>query len=310
MTVRNDESTQRLKALRCEPERESGSGFQKQSELLRSAVLPFCLCFCVLRCLPHCQPKAERCSRSLSFIRHTAYGRYSTPLTPRCARSQPVQRSMNPATSSPTSSSPSPLSSFQPTFSQSTSPSLTSSSPFSSPSIPTVGGLQAVLSDDPYQYGQFPLAGRQSHSLQTPFTEHCLFKSATNGVMGAALGLVWGVFMTSMGTGVNSWATVPGGPGWVDPSTLSTKEALKLTARDMYRASKSSARSFGVIGAIYTAVECSIEKERGKHDLTNALAAGCITGGMLAVKGGPQATAIGCAGFAAFGYVMDRFLLS
>ena len=116
--------------------------------------------------------------------------------------------------------------------------------------------------------------------------------------------------MTSMGTGVNSWATVPGGPGWVDPSTLSTKESLKLTARDMYRASKSSARSFGVIGAIYSLVECTIEKQRGKHDLSNAMGAGCITGGMLAVKGGPQATAIGCAGFAAFGYVMDRFLMS
>ena len=192
-------------------------------------------------------------------------------------------------------------------------PSPPTPSPFSSPAAPTVGGLQAVLderADNPFHYGRFPAAGHHPHSLRTPFTEHCAFKAVTNGVVGAGLGVVFGVFMSSMGTGVNSWTTVPGGPGWVDPTTLSTKEALKLTARDMWRASKSNARSFGLIGAVYTAIECTIEKERGKHDLTNALAAGCVTGGLLAVKGGPQATAIGCAGFAAFGYVMDRFLLS
>ena len=164
--------------------------------------------------------------------------------------------------------------------------------------------------DNPFYYGQFPNAGRHSHSLHTPFTEHCAFKAVTNGVMGAGLGVVFGIFTSSMGTGVNSWATVPGGPGWIDPSTLSTKEALKLTARDMWRASKSNARSFGVIGAVYTAVECTIEKQRGTHDLTNAMAAGCVTGGLFAVKGGPQAAAIGCAGFAAFGYVVDRYLMS
>ena len=227
-----------------------------------------------------------------------------------------MNSSTAPGPSSPPSSfsSQSAVPSFQPTFSQpiSPQPSPLTSSPFSSLSTPTVGGLQAVLdshSDNPFHYGQFPAAGRHSHSLQTPFTESCAFKAVTNGVVGAGFGVVFGVFMTSMGTGVNSWSTVPGGPGWVDPSTLTTKESLKLTARDMYRASKSNARSFGVIGAVYTAIECTIEKERGRHDLTNALAAGCVTGGVLAVRGGPQATAIGCAGFAAFGYVMDRFLM-
>ena len=74
-------------------------------------------------------------------------------------------------------------------------------------------------------------------------------------------------------------------------------------------ASVGSARSFGMIGGVYTGVECTVEKVRGKHDMTNALLAGCLTGGGLAVRGGPQATAVGCAGFAAFGYVMDRFFM-
>ena len=166
-----------------------------------------------------------------------------------------------------------------------------------------------MLSSDPLSYGVFRNVGRSTSALPTPLQEYCLFKAVTNGLMGAGLGVVWGVFMTSMGTGVNSFGLSPGMPGYVDPSTLSMREALRLTYRDMLRASKSSARSFGLIGALYTATECSIEKQRGRHDLTNALAAGCITGGILAVKGGPQATAIGCAGFAAFGYVMDRFMM-
>lgn len=172
-------------------------------------------------------------------------------------------------------------------------------------------GLEAVMAaraSNPFVWGEFPNAGRHAHSLQTPFTENCLFKGCINGMMGAGLGVVWGIFMTSMGTGVNSYNVMPGSPGYIDPTHLSTKEQMKLTARDMLKQSKSSAKSFGTIGAIYTVTECTIEKTRGKHDLTNALAAGCLTGGALAVRGGPQATAIGCAGFAAFGYVIDKFM--
>ena len=186
-----------------------------------------------------------------------------------------------------------------------------SSSSLSSSSAPTVGGLQAVLaerSNNPFHYGSFPTAGRHPHSLRTSPMEHCAFKALTNAVIGAGLGVVVGVFTSSMGTGVNSWSTVPGGPGWIDPSTLSTKEALKLTAKDMWRASKGNARTFGLIGGVLSGIECAIEKERGKHDMSNRVAAGCITGGLLGVKGGPQAAALGCVGFAAFGYAIDRYM--
>ena len=191
-------------------------------------------------------------------------------------------------------------------------PPSSEASPPPSPAFPLP--LDSLLSSsspapaNPFRYGEFPTAGRLPHSLSSPFTEHCAFKAATNAVMGAGLGVVWGVFTTSMGTGVNSFGVQPGQPGWVDPATLTTRESLRLTYRDMARASKSSARSFGLIGGVYTATECTIEKARGRHDLTNAIAAGCLTGGMLAARGGPQATAIGCAGFAAFGYAMDRFM--
>lgn len=40
----------------------------------------------------------------------------------------------------------------------------------------------------------------------------------------------------------------------------------------------------------------------------NGVAAGCITGGALAMKAGPQATAVGCAGFAAFSAAIDYYM--
>ena len=42
--------------------------------------------------------------------------------------------------------------------------------------------------------------------------------------------------------------------------------------------------------------------------MTNGVAAGCITGGVLAAKAGPQAALVGCAGFAAFSAAIDYYL--
>lgn len=47
---------------------------------------------------------------------------------------------------------------------------------------------------------------------------------------------------------------------------------------------------------------------RAKNDLYNGVAAGCITGGALAAKAGPQAAAFGCAGFAAFSAAIDYYM--
>ena len=38
------------------------------------------------------------------------------------------------------------------------------------------------------------------------------------------------------------------------------------------------------------------------------MAAGCITGGVLGAKAGPQAAALGCAGFAAFSLAIDYYM--
>lgn len=49
---------------------------------------------------------------------------------------------------------------------------------------------------------------------------------------------------------------------------------------------------------------------RAKNDLVNGVTAGCITGGALGAKAGPQAAALGCAGFAAFSAAIDAYMRS
>jgi len=172
-----------------------------------------------------------------------------------------------------------------------------------------VAGLRNYFENrTPYTFGEFSGVGTHIRSLQTPFAESCVFKSALNGVIGGGMGVLWGVFVTSMGSGVNSVGVNPLSPNWVDPTTMSTREQFRRTARDMYNSSKHSAKQFAMIGGLYTLVECSIEKTRGTHDLTNALAAGCATGAIIAGKQGPAAIALGCTGFMAFSYVMEQFM--
>lgn len=63
-----------------------------------------------------------------------------------------------------------------------------------------------------------------------------------------------------------------------------------------------------MIGALFSGSECCIEGLRGKNELSNGVAAGCVTGGILARNGGPQAVALGCGGFAAFSAAIDYYM--
>ena len=47
---------------------------------------------------------------------------------------------------------------------------------------------------------------------------------------------------------------------------------------------------------------------RAKHDIYNAVYAGCTAGGVLASSGGPKAMCVGCVTFAAFSAFIDRML--
>ncbi|ORX92821.1 mitochondrial inner membrane translocase subunit Tim17/Tim22/Tim23/peroxisomal protein PMP24 [Clohesyomyces aquaticus] len=103
--------------------------------------------------------------------------------------------------------------------------------------------------------------------------------------------------------------TAPGGTTASIPITdLPLRQQLRLGLRDMYRSSLSSGRNFALVGSIFSGTECAIEGLRAKNDLWNGVAGGCITGGILARKAGPQAVAVGCVGFAAFSAAIDGYM--
>ncbi|KAB1202251.1 Mitochondrial import inner membrane translocase subunit TIM22-1 [Morella rubra] len=113
--------------------------------------------------------------------------------------------------------------------------------------------------------------------------------------LGGGLGLFMGMFLGALDNPLMQ-------------EEMKAKQQFIYTAKQMGRRSWSSAKTFAVMGLIFSAAECVVEKVRAKHDVTNTVVAGCATGGVLSAKGGPKAACAGCAGFAAFSVVIEKFL--
>ncbi|KAG7107937.1 Mitochondrial import inner membrane translocase subunit tim22 like protein [Verticillium longisporum] len=141
------------------------------------------------------------------------------------------------------------------------------------------------------------------------FMETCFAKGAMSGVMGFGMGGLFGMFMASMSYDTPFHTATPGGPQ-TPVSSLPMKQQLRVGLKDMGQRSYSTARSFGKVGALFAGIECGIEGLRAKNDLTNGVAAGCVTGGILARNAGPQAAAGGCIAFAAFSAAIDAYMRS
>jgi mitochondrial import inner membrane translocase subunit TIM22 len=99
-------------------------------------------------------------------------------------------------------------------------------------------------------------------------------------------------------------------PGGKTLTDLPMRDQLRIGLKDMGSSAYSSAKNFGKIGAMYSVTECCIEGLRGKNDLTNGVAAGAVTGAVLARHGGPQAVAFGAVGFAVFSGAIDWYMRS
>ncbi|KAL1896528.1 Mitochondrial import inner membrane translocase subunit tim22 [Sporothrix stenoceras] len=103
-------------------------------------------------------------------------------------------------------------------------------------------------------------------------------------------------------------SSVAAAAAYVEPPSIPLRQQLATGFRDMGTRSYSSAKNFGTVGALFAGIECGIEGLRAKNDMGNGVAAGCLTGAILARNAGPQAAAIGCAGFAAFSAAIDAYL--
>ncbi|EMF11897.1 mitochondrial import inner membrane translocase, subunit Tim17/22, partial [Sphaerulina musiva SO2202] len=156
-------------------------------------------------------------------------------------------------------------------------------------------GGRAAASQDPEVIQQQQMIKLMENTMQS-----CPAKAVMAGGMGFALGGAFGLFMSSMRYDTPLSSGAPGGVGTGNIPSIPIKEQLKTGFRDMGRQSLSSAKNFGYIGALFAGTECCVEGFRAKNDLSNQVAAGCFTGAFLAKGAGPQAMAVGCAGFAAF----------
>ncbi|KAF7524151.1 hypothetical protein G7054_g11514 [Neopestalotiopsis clavispora] len=93
-------------------------------------------------------------------------------------------------------------------------------------------------------------------------------------------------------------------------ASLPLRQQLATGFKDMGTRSYGMAKNFGKVGAMFAGIECGIEGFRAKNDLANGVAAGCLTGGILARGGGPMAVGGGCAAFAAFSAAIDAYMRS
>ncbi|KAH6565352.1 hypothetical protein BASA50_005393 [Batrachochytrium salamandrivorans] len=146
-------------------------------------------------------------------------------------------------------------------------------------------------------------ARQQQESQEMAFrsvAESCPGRTVASGVLGFGLGAAIGMFMSSVDWNINS----------EEFSKLSTREQMRLTAKDMVGKSYSSAKSFAVIGAVFASSECVIESFRAKHDIYNNIMSGCFAGAVMAAKSGPQSMVLGCAGFAAFSGAIELWMAS
>ncbi|VVA91756.1 unnamed protein product [Arabis nemorensis] len=124
---------------------------------------------------------------------------------------------------------------------------------------------------------------------------NCAVKSVASGVMGGGLGLMMGLFLGALDNPIMQ-------------DTMTARQQFVFTAKQMGQRSWGSCKMFAVMGLVFSAAECVVEKARAKHDITNSAVAGCVTGGAMSARGGPKAACIGCAGFAAFSVAIEKFL--
>jgi len=103
--------------------------------------------------------------------------------------------------------------------------------------------------------------------------------------------------------------SAPGQPS-VPITDLPLRQQLRLGFLDMRRTAVSSGKNFGTIGLLFAGTECCVEGLRGKNDMTNAVAAGAITGALLARKQGPTAVLWSAVGFAAFSVGIEWWIRS
>eukprot|EP00585_Thalassiosira_rotula_P002003 CAMPEP_0196143010 /NCGR_PEP_ID=MMETSP0910-20130528/12566_1 /TAXON_ID=49265 /ORGANISM="Thalassiosira rotula, Strain GSO102" /LENGTH=281 /DNA_ID=CAMNT_0041404395 /DNA_START=13 /DNA_END=858 /DNA_ORIENTATION=+ len=188
------------------------------------------------------------------------------------------------------------------TSSSSSSSSSTSSSP--NPMDMSLGALTMRALPYPQPWSRTNASPSELPPNFAWMSESCGSKAAIGVFGGGLMGLVMGVFMGAL-TDMTPPVTIIDGK---EVPQAPLKEQMRTTMRATADKSMYWCRQFAFITGVFGGSECLVEKYRGKHDVWNAVVSGCVTGAAMQAKQGPQASAIGCGGFAAFSLVIDSFM--
>lgn len=138
---------------------------------------------------------------------------------------------------------------------------------------------------------------KNQQMIMTEWMSSCPVKAAMGAGAGFALGGLFGLFMSSADNALDDKFL-----------RMTAKEQAKITLQQVGSKMMSSAKTFGVLSAVFVSTECVTESIRGKEDSYNALISGCATGAILSRNAGIQAMGIGCVGFTAFQLAIDQYM--
>ncbi|GIY24509.1 mitochondrial import inner membrane translocase subunit Tim22 [Caerostris darwini] len=121
----------------------------------------------------------------------------------------------------------------------------------------------------------------------------CTFKVMMSTVGGFGVGAFMGLISASM-----------------DPQTgiAVEKQTVKGILKDFKVRTLGYGKNFAIIGALFSAVECSIETHRGRSDWKNVTLSGGITGALIGMRAGVKAGIVSAAGFAAFSSIIEYYM--
>ena len=172
------------------------------------------------------------------------------------------------------------------------------SSIYGSPGLP-------VLPLPFYSYVKLPVPNKDMDHV-TPMgpAENCVGKAIVGMVGGGVLGIGMGLFLGMMGDLSPAIPIINGKEA--PPAPL--KEQMHVAYKSTLEKCMSWSKSFFVLTALFSGVDCVIEKYRGKHDGYTSLISGCLVGGAMSASQGPQAACLGCVGFAAFSAVAEAIM--
>lgn len=131
--------------------------------------------------------------------------------------------------------------------------------------------------------------------------ESCVVKGALAGAGGLAIGAFFSLMTTSMR--YDNPFDAPAMAG------MNNRQKAAEMFKDMGRGMWKSGKGWGLLGLMFSGIECCIEGYRGRHDINNVLAGGFITGCLISARNGTKAGILSGLGFAAFGGAIDHFYI-